>query len=41
MVKNQPVNAGDVRDPGSILGGEDPLEMEMAVLSSILAWRIP
>ena len=22
------------------LGGEDPLEMEMATLSSILAWRI-
>ena len=23
------------------LGGEDPLEEEMATLSSILAWRIP
>ena len=23
------------------LGGEDPLEKEMATLSSILAWRIP
>ena len=23
------------------LGGEDPLEKEMAALSTILAWRIP
>ena len=23
------------------LGGEDPLEKEMATLSSILAWKIP
>ena len=23
------------------LGGEDPLEKEMAIHSSILAWRIP
>ena len=28
-------------DPGSILGGEDPLEMEMATYSSILTWKIP
>ena len=26
---------------GVILGGEDPLEEEMATLSSVLAWRIP
>jgi len=23
------------------LGGKDPLELELAVLSSILAWKIP
>ena len=40
MVKNLPVKAGDVRDVGSILGQEDPLEKEMAAYSSILAWRI-
>ena len=39
-VKNSLSNAGDVRDAGSILGGEDPLEKEMATHSSILAWRI-
>ena len=33
VVKNLPANAGD-------LGQEDPLEMEMATHSSILAWRI-
>ena len=32
---------GDVRDPGSILGQEDPLEKEMATHSSIFAWEIP
>ena len=26
---------------GSILGQEDPLEKEMAMHSSVLAWRIP
>ena len=26
MVKNPPANAGDVRDEGSILGWDDPLE---------------
>ena len=31
-------NAGD---PGSILGGEDPLQKEVATHSSILAWKIP
>ena len=40
-VKNPPDNAGDVRDAGSILGWEDPLEKGMATHSSILAWRIP
>ena len=37
MVKNLPVNAGDLRS----LGQEDPLEKEKATHSSILAWRIP
>ena len=31
-------NAGDL---GSIPGWEDPLEKEMAIHSSILAWRVP
>ena len=39
--KNLLVNAGYVREAGSILGLEDPLEEEMATRSSILAWRIP
>ena len=38
MVKNPPVNAGDVRDMGSL---EDPLEEGMAAHPSILAWRMP
>ena len=37
MVKNPPTNAGDARDTGQ----EDPLEEEMAIHSSILAWKIP
>ena len=41
VVKNSPVNAGDIRDVGSIPGGEDPLEEGMATHSSILTWRIP
>ena len=32
---------GDLPHPGLNLGGEDPLEMEMATHSSVLAWRIP
>ena len=39
--KNPPANAGGIRDAGSIPGGGDPLEEEMATHSSILAWRIP
>ena len=38
VVKNPAANAGD---PGSILGGEDPLEKEMATHSSIPACNIP
>ena len=41
MVKNPPANAGDLRDVGSSLGQEDPMEEGMATHSSILAWRIP
>ena len=40
VVKKPPAIAGDLRDTGSILGQEDPLEKEMATHSSILAWRI-
>ena len=36
--KESACNAGHL---GSIPGREDPLEKEMATLSSILAWRIP
>ena len=41
MVKNLPTNAGKTEEAGSILGGEDPLEEEMATHSSILAKIIP
>ena len=41
VVKNQSINAGDVRDEGSIPELENPLEEEMAPHSNILAWRIP
>ena len=38
MVKNPPAKQ-DIRVQS--LGGEDPLEKEMALHSSILAWEIP
>ena len=41
MVKNPPADAGDIRDVGSSLGQEDPLEEATATHSGILAWRIP
>ena len=41
VVKNPPANAGGVRDAGSIMDGETPLEEGLAVHSSILAWRNP
>ena len=41
MVKNPPANAGDIRDEGSILDQEDPLEKEMASHAIIVAWEIP
>ena len=36
--KESTCNAGDL---GLILGWEDPQEKEMAIHTSILAWRIP
>ena len=39
--KKPSVNAGDLRDVGSIPGWEDPLEEGMATHSSNFAWRIP
>jgi len=36
-IKNLPANAGDVKDKGSILNWEDPLEKGTATHSSILA----
>ena len=41
VVKNLPVNTGDVREAGWILGLEDPLEEEIATHFSILAWKVP
>ena len=32
MVKNPPVNVGDLRDMGLLLGWEDPLEKEMTAI---------
>ena len=34
-------SASNAETRGRSLGGEDPLEKEMAIHSSILAWRIP
>ena len=36
MVKSLPANAGDIRDVGLILGGEDPLEEGMTTHSNSL-----
>ena len=41
MVRNPSADAGDIRDVGSILGQEYPLEEGMATHSSILARKIP
>ena len=41
VVKTSPANVEGVKDMGSILGREDPLEEGMATHSNILAWRIP
>ena len=41
IAKNPPANAGEQEMPVQSLGGEDPLEEEMATHSSILAQKIP
>ena len=41
MIKNPPVNAGDIRNAGLIPGQKDPKEEGMSMPSSMLAWRIP
>ena len=41
MIKNLPTNARDTETRVPCLGGEDPLEKEMAARSSILASKIP
>ena len=41
MVKNTPVNEGDLRDVGLVPGWEDALQESMVIHSSILVWRIP
>ena len=42
MIKTLPATVGDTRETQILsLGREVPLEMEMATLSSILAWKIP
>ena len=41
MIKNLPANAEDIRDSGSTLGQDDPLEEEMVTHSTVLAWKIP
>ena len=40
IAKNLPANAGEQEMPVQSLGGDDPLEKEMATHSSIFAWRI-
>jgi len=41
VVKNLPVNAGDIKDVGLTPVSGRSLEVEMATHSSILVWRIP
>ena len=41
VVKNPPVNTGDIRDVGSIPELGRSLEVGMATHSSIRAWRMP
>ena len=40
VLQNLPAKAGDTRDGVRSLSREDPLEKEMAIHSSILAWKI-
>ena len=41
MIKNPPAMQETKETQLKSLGREDPLEKEMAIHSSILAWRIP
>ena len=41
LVKNPPAMQETQEIPVQSLGWEDPLEKEMAIHSSILAWKIP
>ena len=41
VIEKAPTSVGDMRDMGSILVLEDPLEEGMASHPSILAWKIP
>ena len=41
VVKNLPANPGDTEDMDSSLGWGGPLEKDVAIHLSILAWRIP
>ena len=41
MVKNPPATQKSQETRVRSLGGEDPLEEEMATHSSILAWEVP
>ena len=41
MVKNLPANAETQETQVQFLGQEDPLEEEMSIHSSILAWKMP
>ena len=40
-VKNLLIMQENIRDTGSILGWEDPLEEDMPTCSGIVAWKIP
>ena len=40
VVKNPPVNAGDLRDAGVTPELEDPLEEGMATHSTVPAWTV-
>ena len=41
VIKNLPINSGDIRDLRLIPELGDSLEQGMTIHSSILAWRIP
>ena len=41
MVKNPPAKQKIQETWVQSMGGEDPMEREMAIHSSVLAWRIP